>query len=466
MRPYYLFSFLLFLSLFACNNTPPTEEETVDYLTESQADKDQRMEWWRDATFGMFIHWGAYAVPAGTYKGEPIEGIGEWIMEKAQIPIPDYEEYVAAFNPVDFDAREWARIAREAGMKYMVITSKHHDGFCLWDSEVTEYDIIDATEFDRDILAELKEACEAEGIELGFYHSIMDWHHPDAQSIAYPNYNTQDTTNPNFDNYVQNYLKPQVKELVEKYDPALIWFDGEWIPDWTHEYGVDMYNYLRNLKPELIINNRVDKGRQGMAGMNKDDRQYAGDFGTPEQEILEEASDFDWESCMTMNDTWGYKTFDDNWKSAETLIHNLVDIAAKEGNYLLNVGPKANGVIPEPSVERLAEMGSWLDVNGEVIYATERLDQFREGESIYFTQSKDGSSFYVIATEWPGENLTFTQIVPDGGTSITLLGYDEALDWSAEEGMTRISLPASLQDASNRPCEYAWVFKVQGKERM
>jgi len=466
MRPYF-FIWLLFPFLFSCDsNSTQTESQAVDYLAESAAEKDQRMDWWRDDAFGMFIHWGAYAVPAGTYNGEQIEGIGEWIMEKAQIPVSEYENYVAAFNPVDFDAREWARIAKDAGMKYMVITSKHHDGFCLWDSDLTEYDIIDATEFDRDILAELKEACDAEGIQLGFYHSIMDWHHPDAQSINYPEYNSQEKTNPNFDNYVQNYLKPQVKELVEKYDPALIWFDGEWIPDWTHEYGVDMYNYLRNIKPDLLINNRVDKGRQGMAGMNKSDKQYAGDFGTPEQEILEGSSDFDWESCMTMNDTWGYKSFDDNWKSAETLIHNLVDVSAKGGNYLLNVGPKPNGVIPEGSVERLAEMGEWLRVNGEAIYATRGLSQFKEGESIYFTQSKDGNIFYVIATEWPGESFAFSRVAPNEGTEITLLGHEESLDWSVEDGKTRISLPASLQDAANRPGDYAWVFRVEGKERI
>jgi alpha-L-fucosidase len=184
-----------------------------------------------------------------------------------------------------------------------------------------------------------------------------DWHQPDAESKK--DYTHQNTTNPDFTRYRETYLKPQLTELIKKYDPEVLWFDGEWIPEWTEDQGKDLYNYLRNLKPSLIINNRVGKGRSGMQGMNAY-KDAAGDFGTPEQEILEGTSDSDWESCMTMNDTWGFKKSDNNWKSAETLIDNLVDIAAKGGNYLLNVGPTAEGLIPTPSVERLGEMGKWL----------------------------------------------------------------------------------------------------------
>jgi alpha-L-fucosidase len=339
-----------------------------DYLNESRDAFDARMEWWRDARFGMFIHWGAYAVPAGEYHGETVPGAGEWIMNTAQIPIPEYEAFVASFNPVRFDADDWVRIAKDAGMRYIIITSKHHDGFSIWDSKVSDYDVIDAAPFGRDILRELADAAARQEIPLGFYHSIMDWHHPDAQAPHFPTYNTRDKSNPNFPNYVENYLIPQVRELVASYDPAVLWFDGEWIPEWTHQMGLDMYNMVRSLKPDILINNRVDKGRQGMQGMTLTDQRYAGDFGTPEQEILEGTSTLDWESCMTMNDSWGYKAADVNWKSAEALVHNLVDIAAKGGNYLLNVGPTAEGLIPEASVERLAEMGDWMNVNGEAIY--------------------------------------------------------------------------------------------------
>jgi alpha-L-fucosidase len=334
--------------------------------------KDKRMEWWRDARFGMFIHWGLYAVPAGEWKGKQIPGIGEWIMERADIPVSQYEQLAKQFNPVKFDADEWVRIAKNAGMKYIVITSKHHDGFCLWDSKVTDYDIVDAAPFKRDVLRELSRACKKQGIRLCFYHSIMDWHHPDAQAPFYPNYNDTKQSNPNFPRYAENYMKPQLKELISNYGPlGVLWFDGEWIGDWTEPQGKDLYNYVRALQPDIIINNRVGKGRKGMEGLSKGDQEYAGDFGTPEQQIPAKGlPGVDWESCMTMNDTWGYKSSDHNWKSSEDLLRKLADIASKGGNFLLNVGPTSEGLIPGPSVERLAAMGEWMKVNGESIRGT------------------------------------------------------------------------------------------------
>ncbi len=423
-----------------------------NYLQETKAERDQRMDWWRDATFGMFIHWGAYAVPAGEYKGQEVKNVGEWIMHTANIPIPEYEAYVKAFNPEKFNATEWVRIAKEAGIKYIVITSKHHDGFCLWDSKVTSYDIMDAAPFKRDILKELSDACKAQGVKLCFYHSIMDWHQPDAESKK--DYTHQHSPNPDWAKYRETYLKPQLAELLKKYDPAVLWFDGEWIPEWTEDQGKDLYNYLRNIKPDLIINNRVGKGRAGMQGMNTY-KDAAGDFGTPEQEILEGSSDFDWESCMTMNDTWGFKKNDHNWKSAETLVHNLVDIAAKGGNYLLNVGPTAEGLIPAPSVERLAEMGVWLKQNGEAIYATNSLKQYKEGDAVRYTISKDGKTTYAILTKNPGRSITLKQVGPSKTAKIQLLGVKGNLRWSTGADGTTIQLPETL------PGKYAWVLKIQ-----
>jgi len=463
----------LLLLWFFTNCQPTTTESTTEestesenYPEESQEEFDDRMEWWRDATFGMFIHWGVYAVLAGIYKEEKIPNIGEWIMNTAEIPISDYEEFAKQFNPIKYDAEEWVRIARDAGMKYIVITSKHHDGFSLWDSQVSEYDVMDFALIKRDLLGELRDACDKYGIRLCFYHSIMDWHHPDAQGTHYPTYNTQEKSNPNFDIYVQNYLKPQVKELIENYSPDVLWFDGEWIPEWTHEYGVDMYKFVRNLKPEIIINNRVDKGRQGMQGMTKTDQNYLGDFGTPEQEILEGTSSFDWESCMTMNDTWGFKSWDDNWKSAEMLIHNLIDITAKGGNYLLNVGPTAEGLIPQPSVERLAEMGKWLEVNGEAIHNTERYEKYKEGEITYYTKSKDNQYVYAIITAWPAENLQLTQVFPENDSEIRLLGYEPPLNWHIQDDMTIIEIPEELNDDNNRPGDYAWTFRIVTEQEL
>jgi alpha-L-fucosidase len=438
----------------------------VNVLNESPDAFNQRMEWWREAKFGMFIHWGPYAVPAGIHKGEEVEGIGEWIMEKAAIPVAEYEEYSRAFNPEQFDADRWVQLARDAGMKYLVITSKHHDGFGLWDSEVSDYDVMDFSPIKRDLLGELKEACDKYDVKLCFYHSIMDWHHPQAQAPNYPDYNArEDTTrvNPEFDQYVENYLKPQLSELVEKYDPYVIWFDGEWIPDWTHEHGVDMYRYLRELKPSLIINNRVDVGRKGMQGMNDDSEDYVGDFGTPEQEILEEGSDVDWEACMTMNDTWGYKKNDDNWKSAKVLIHNLIDVAAKGGNYLLNVGPTAEGLIPEASVERLEAMGAWLDVNGEAIYATERLPlSYDEGDPLRYTRKKGQPYRYGILMESLSDAVDLPELLPREGSEVHLLGYDAPLDWRVDGGTLTVTVPQAARQAVGQ--QVAYVFKVEAEE--
>lgn len=434
------------LILLGCQQNQP-----VNYLEESREDFDKRMEWWRDAGFGMFIHWGAYAVPAGIYRGEEIPGIGEWIMNTAQIPVAEYEEYVKQFNPRDFNADEWVQIAKNAGMKYIVITSKHHDGFCLWDSDVTEYDIIDFAPFKRDILKELSGACEKEGIRLCFYHSIMDWHHPDA-------------TGENFPKYREEYLKPQVKELITGYgDIGVMWFDGEWIEEWTEEQGKDLYNFIRNIKPGTIINNRVGKGRMGMQGMNRD-QSYAGDFGTPEQEILSTASTFDWESCMTMNNTWGFKKNDHDWKSTQVLVHNLVDIAAKGGNYLLNVGPTADGIIPQPSVERLKEIGEWMKINGEVIHNSRTFPFYKEGDNIRLVTDKEGETIYAVALSWPGESLLLQSVRPDEGSEIRMLGSRISIDWNVlENGDLEILIPESLQEESNRPCKYAWTFKITGE---
>ncbi len=376
-----------------------SEDLQVVSATDRELTKDERMAWWRDARFGMFIHWGVYSVPAGTYKGERVDGIGEWIMHHGRIPVEEYEKFAAQFNPIGFKADEWVRLAKSAGMKYIVITSKHHDGFCLWDSQVTEWDIMDATPFRRDILMELARACKRHRIRLCFYHSIMDWHHPDAQAPFYPNYNDTNQSNPNFDRYVENYLKPQITELLTNYGPiGVLWFDGEWIKDWTEPKGKAMYDYVRGLQPAILINNRVGKGRKGMEGLSVSD-EYAGDFGTPEQQMPPAGlPGVDWETCMTMNDTWGYKTYDENWKSSEELIRTLVDIASKGGNFLLNVGPMPEGLIPRPSVQRLQDMGKWMRVNRESIYGTTASPI---GRPDWGRCTVKGNKLYLHVFNWP-----------------------------------------------------------------
>jgi alpha-L-fucosidase len=328
------------------------------------------MAWWREARLGMFIHWGLYAIPAGHWDGKPHGGIGEWIMNSADIPVDRYEQLADQFDPVRYDPQQWVQIAKQAGMKYIVITSKHHDGFCLFDTAATDWDVVDRTPYKKDLLAPLAEECRKADIKFCVYYSIMDWHHP-AQSHGESHYNPTLIKPERKQDYV-DFMKQQLAELIKICDPEVLWFDGEWVGWWTEEDGRDLYNFVRGLKPEIIINNRVGKGRKGMEGLTKDDQQYAGDFGTPEQEIPATGlPGVDWESCMTMNDTWGYKRDDQNWKSSQALIRNLIDIASKGGNYLLNVGPTAAGEIPAASVERLAEIGRWMDLNGESIYGTQ-----------------------------------------------------------------------------------------------
>ncbi len=345
-----------------------------DYMNETKAAKDARMEWWREAQFGMFIHWGLYAVPAGVYGNK--ETHAEWILTTAQIPVEEYEKYAQQFNPVKFNADQWVRMAKGAGMKYIVITSKHHDGFGLWDSKVGDYDIM-ITPYKKDILKALSKACKRHGIKFCFYHSIMDWHHPDY--LPRRNWEKRSAQGADFQRYI-TYMKAQIKELITEYDPEVLWFDGEWEKTWNNEEGVKLYNYVRSLKPDIIINNRVDKGRAGMQGLTKEGG-FAGDFGTPEQEVPAGGlPGVDWESCITMNDHWGYCAADKNFKSTEFLIHQLVEITSKGGNYLLNIGPTSEGLFPPESVERLAGMGKWMRVNGEAIYGTTAWDKAKEAK--------------------------------------------------------------------------------------
>jgi alpha-L-fucosidase len=412
-----------------------------DFTQESAAARDARMAWWRDAQFGMFIHWGAYAVPAGTYRDTRVSGIGEWIMSRGKIPIPEYEGFVRAFNPVKYDAEEWVRIAKDAGMKYIIITSKHHDGFAIFDSKISQYDIVDAAPYGRDALKALAEAARRNGMKFGVYYSIMDWHHPDSHAPNPPEYNSRTWRNPNFRRYVETYMKPQLTELITQY-PAIevLWFDGEWIADWNDELGRDVYNYLRSLRPNLIINNRVGHTREGLSGLNSEGRIGLGDFGTPEQQVPPEGlPGVDWETCMTMNDTWGFKSYDDNWKDTRTLLRTLIDVASKGGNFLLNVGPTAEGLIPEPSVSRLREMGDWMKVNGEAIYAT-TVSPYGRPEWGRYT-AKPGK-VYAHVFDWPRDRTLLLSGVKTEPVRAYLLADRQPLTVGRTASGFTVQLPA------------------------
>jgi alpha-L-fucosidase len=428
--------FLAALILTQCGRKPAAG----DFLNESSKAKNERMAWWRGAKFGMFIHWGVYSVPAGEYRGRTVDGASEWIMNSAPIPVVEYEGYTGRFNPVKFDADAWAKLAADAGMKYLVITSKHHDGFCLWDSKLTDYTAAKSP-FKRDILKELHEACRAEGVKLCFYHSIMDWHHPDY--LPRRPWDPRPGVEAKFDRYVE-HLKGQLKELVEAFDPPILWFDGEWEGTWTHEHGKMLYDYCRSLKPDVIVNNRVDKGRQGMQGLTKEG-EFRGDYGTPEQEIPATGlPGVDWETCMTMNDTWGFKKDDRNWKSAEDLIRKLVDIASKGGNFLLNVGPTAEGLIPEPSVERLEKVGKWMALNGEAIHGTSA-SPFKALP--WGRATRRPGKLYLHVFDWPKDGkLVVPGIAGKVAKAYLLAEKGKALDVEAGAGKVTVTVPAAAPD--------------------
>jgi alpha-L-fucosidase len=416
----------------------------VSHAAESAAERDQRMGWFRDARFGLFIHWGVYSVPAGEWNGKT--NYGEWFLEETKIPVSQYEKFAGQFNPVKFDAQEWVRLAKAAGMKYIVITSKHHDGFGMFRSDQTDW-CIKSTPFQRDPLKELADACRVAGIKLCFYHSIMDWHHPDWGNRR--PWNDKATGTPDMDRYTA-YMKAQLKELLTRYGPiGILWFDGEWESPWTHERGVDLYDYVRGLQPNIIINNRVGKARSGMGGMDKG-AERVGDYGTPEQEIP--ATGFgpgvDWESCMTMNNHWGYNKHDQNWKSSTTLIRNLIDCASKGGNYLLNIGPTSEGVFPETSIERLADIGKWMNAYSEAIYGT----QASPFESLPWgrcTQNKlaDGvTRLYFFVYDWPANGQLFIPELGNKPLSAFLLDGHAPLTFTAADSAVTISLPAAAPD--------------------
>jgi alpha-L-fucosidase len=356
------------------------------------------MEWWRNARFGMFIHWGLYAVPAGEWNGKT--DYGEWIRTSAEIPLQVYDQFRPKFNPVKFDADSWAKMAFEAGMKYIVITSKHHDGFCMFDTKQTEFNIM-STPFKRDPMKELAAACKKFGLKFCFYHSIMDWHHPDYLPRRVWE-KDRSTEGADFDRYVA-YMKAQLKELLTNYgDIGVLWFDGEWENTWNEKYGKEIYNYVRSLQPGILVNNRVGAGRLDMEGLTKEGA-FGGDFGTPEQQIPAKGlPGVDWETCMTMNDHWGYNKADKKFKSVGEMVRMLADIASKGGNYLLNIGPTAEGLFPQESIDRLSAIGHWMKINGESIYGTQAspFSQLPWGRCTQ-KATVSGSILYLHVFNWP-----------------------------------------------------------------
>jgi alpha-L-fucosidase len=329
-------------------------------------DRERRMKWWHEARFGMFIHWGLYCVL----------GRHEWAMEREGIPVAEYEQLAKQFKPKPNAAREWARLAKQAGQKYMVMTTKHHEGFCNFDTKLTDY-CAPRQGPGRDLVREYVEAARAEGLRVGFYYSLMDWHHPDGARCA-----TDEAARRRFVEYTHGLIR----ELMTNYGKIdILWYDVASplsAEGWESE---KMNEMVFKLQPDIIVNNR-----------NKLD----GDFATPEQRI--QAEKRAWESCMTMNDSWGYQRADDNWKSPKTIVRNLITCAHDTGNYLLNIGPKPDGSVPEESVRVLTAVGKWMDRNGQTIYQSEICSAFR---SQFASFSRKGNTLYMHVHYWPGSTV-------------------------------------------------------------
>lgn len=428
--------------------------------------REERVRWWREARFGMFIHWGLYAIPGGTWKGKVRDsGYSEWIMFDEKIPAKEYGQLASRFNPVKFDAGEWAAIARKAGMKYMVLTAKHHDGFSMFESEHTPHDIVDATPFKRDITRELADACRDGGLRFGCYYSVdRDWYRPQGPGNRYKQTNTWDYPDSNpedFDAYFAGFAKPQVEEILRKYKPDVLWFDG--IDMKSDAQALDLYRTIRASRPECVINSRI-KGCVPPKEMPPPLCDY---LSSGDNEILKGNIGFEWENPGSMNTSYGFNPNDQKWHSAAEIVSKLVQIVSKGGNYLLNVGPTPEGTIPQPCIDRLAEVGRWMECNGSAIYGSLPWRVTEEthapsGRVIHFTANDDVVYVFCPVDGKDGEigikalgagNLGGKRI-----EAVILLGSDEKVTWSGNERELAIRVPAEA------PGSFIATYRVELRE--
>ena len=448
------------------------------------ASKAETMERFKESKFGMFIHWGLYSIPGGVWDGQKIHEmrrphVAEWIQHAAEVPRAEYAQLAKSFNPILFDAEAIARLAKTAGMKYLVITSKHHDGFALYDSKVSEFDVMDATPFKRDIIAELHDACKKEGLAFGVYYSHnIDWASgSDCRVAEYKTKgwtienrnlafgaNTWDPSPNTFQEYLDSKAYPQVVELMENYpDMKCLWYDMPWRMD--AEQSFQFYKIVYDIQPQIIITHRIGNG--------------FGDYTIPgDNKIPENLDDLEkpWETVGTFNNSWGFNGYDQDWKSPQEILFWLIEIVSKGGNYMLNIGPTGLGGVPRESVENLEAVGAWLDVNGEAVYGTGKWELTKEGptqlnmggtghrekhgftfeftaEDFWFTQ-KD-SSLYAISLVAAKGNVRVKAFDTGIGKvkSVELLGHGK-VDFSQDDDGLSAVLPAGFSP------ELGYVLKV------
>ena len=407
---------------------------SVSNIPETPAQRDARMAWWREAKFGMFIHWGVYAVPARS---------GEWIMHSEKTPVAKYKEYARDFNPVKYDPSAWARLAKDAGMRYIVITSKHHDGFGLFPSDATTWDIADATPYKKDLLGPLTQAARDQGLKIGFYYSqAQDWTHPGGAKARYDEGDGWDTAQKgDFDAYLKSIAIPQTRELITRYKPDIFWWDT---PTWmTAERAKPLADIVRQV-PGIITNNRLGGG-------------YSGDTHTPEQFVPITGYPGDWETCMTIGGNWGYVTDDmKRLKPTSDLIRKLADICSKGGNFLLNVGPKPDGTIPDGMIERLREMGQWVRANAESIYGT-KAGPFSRLSWGCATRKDD--KLYLHVFDWPKDGKLRVPLENQAKSAWLLASPETKLAVSSQDDRLIIDLPTQAPD----PVDSVVVLQLEGE---
>jgi alpha-L-fucosidase len=413
---------------------------------------DERIAWFRQDKFGMFIHWGPYSALAGEWKGYriPVGTEAEWIMQRFNIPVAEYRERAHELNPVHFDAEAWVSLAKASGMKYLVITAKHHDGFAMYRSQVSRYNIVDWTPFKRDPLKELSEACHKAGIRFCVYYSHReDWDDPN----GYGNNWDYDRSKKNFEEYLERKSKPQLRELLTNYGPlGLVWFDRGMD---TKEHAEEFVHLVRSLQPQCLINGRVGNYEQELLG----DYQDMTDNGMPPGGLEE-----DWETPQTLNTTWGYSKFDQQWKTPAEVIHRMVEIVSKGGNYLLNIGPMADGTVPAPSVATLKSVGDWMHVNGESIYGTSAspLTEYPWGRS-----TVKGKTIYLHVFTWPGDSVLRLSGLHSPVTKAYLLAdRSRELTVSRENGVISITLPRQAPDTKDSVVALEFSGKLRVEPRI
>ena len=411
----------------------PPVEKTLSAAIGSPEYELQRLAWFREARFGMFIHWGVYAVPAGVYKGKDIPDIGEWIMEKAQIPVADYKAFAQDFTAAKYNPEFWAALAKKAGMRYVVITAKHHDGCALFDSAASDWNVVKATGAKRDLIAPLEKAVRAQGLRFGLYYSqAQDWTNPGGGAYRKKWDPAQEG---DYDQYLKNIAVPQVEELLSKFHPDLVWWDT---PANMNPERAAYFAPALAKSPALVMNNRLGGGVKG-------------DCETPEQNIPPRGfPGRDFEVCMTMNDTWGFKSKDVRWKPTKRIIEHLSDISSKGGNFLLNVGPTADGIIPQASIERLEAVGQWMEVNGEAIHGTQASPFSKRLPWGRVTRKADlsggGETLFLHVWNWPSNGKLLVPHVAQEGVKATLMSSKGSLPVAVQNSDIVVSVPAQPTD--------------------